>query len=160
MLAAIAIYMIAASSSALFAQTAPPPTPVPPPQPAASAQPPTAAQPQDYRAKQILGTKVNIQGNIAIGTVDDIVFGDDGRVEYLLVLNDGKYVSVPWKAATFNFANQLATVDITQEQFRLIPTFTPRLFPRFFAPEYRVQTYKYYGLTPERREERREERRR
>jgi PRC-barrel domain len=159
--AAVATWTFAAVSSTLLAQTPPaPPTPVPPPQPGATAQPPATAQAQDYRAKQILGTKVNIQGNIAIGTVDDIVFADNGQIEYLLVLNDGKYVSVPWTAATFNFANQLATVNITQEQYRLIPTFTPRLFPRFYAPEYRVQTYKYYGLTPERREERREERRR
>jgi PRC-barrel domain len=163
MLAAIAMWSIVGSSSALLAQVAPPrvpPTPVPPAQPPATAQPAATAQPQDYRAKQILGTKVNIQGNIAIGTVDDIVFSDDGRIEYLLVLNDGKYVSVPWTAATFNFANQIATVNITQEQYRVIPTFTSRLLPRFYAPEYRVQTYKYYGLTPgqERRVERREER--
>jgi hypothetical protein len=103
----------------------------------------------EYRAKQILGTKVLIKGNIAIGTVDDIVFSDDGRVEYLLVLNDGKLVSVPWKAAKFNFDQRTAMVNVTQEQFGLIPRFGLGLFPRFFAPTYRVQTYKYYGMTPE-----------
>jgi hypothetical protein len=31
-----------------------------------------------YRAKQVLGTKILIQGDTAIGTVDDIVFDDAG----------------------------------------------------------------------------------
>jgi hypothetical protein len=151
-MAAVAIWAVAGSPTPVVAQAAP----VPPPTPA-----PATAQPQqEYRAKQILGTKVHIQGNIAIGTVDDIVFADDGQLEYLLVLNDGKYVSLPWRAATFNFTDQTAAVNITQEQYRVIPTFGLRAYPRFFAPEYRVEIYKYYGLTPhERRVERREERR-
>src|SRR5437879_5245766 len=50
--------------------------------------------PQARRAKLILGSKVSIRGDIAIGTVDDIVFGDDGYIDYLVVLNEGKYVTV------------------------------------------------------------------
>jgi PRC-barrel domain len=139
-LAAIAVTTIALMPSIATAQAPPVPKPVPV-SPAQTAK--------EYRVKQVLGTKVHIQGNISIGTVDDIVFGDDGRIEYLLVLNDGKYVSVPWKAATFNFDKQMAVVNITQEQYRVIPNFGLGLFPRFLAPTYRVETYKYYGLTPE-----------
>jgi hypothetical protein len=115
---------------------------------------PTGAQ--EYRAKRILGTGVQIEGNIAIGTVDDIVFRDDGVVEYLVVLNEGKLISVPWEAAKFNFEKKIASVSITREQYKLIPTFTVETYPRFFTPEYQIQTYKYYGLTPaqERRLER------
>jgi hypothetical protein len=155
-MAAIAIWAVAGSPTPVVAQSAP----VPPPTPAPATAQPQAQPLQDYRAKQVLGTKVHIQGNIAIGTVDDIVFADDGQIEYLLVLNDGKYVSVPWRAATFNFANQSALINITQTQYQAIPTFGVQAYPRFFAPEYRTQTYKFYGLTPhERRVERREERR-
>jgi len=139
-LAAVAVTAIAVVPSMVTAQAPPVPKPVPAP---------PAQAPKEYRVKQVLGTKVHIQGNIAIGTVDDIVFGDDGRIEYLLVLNDGKYVSVPWKAATFNFDQQMAVVNITQEQYRVIPNFGLGLFPRFLAPTYRVETYRYYGLTPE-----------
>jgi hypothetical protein len=123
---------------------------------ALQAQPPQGGPPE-YRAKQILGTAVHIQGNIGIGKVEDIVFGDDGLVEYLVVLNEGKLISVPWEAAKFNFEKRIATVNITRDQYQAIPTFTVETYPRFFTPEFQVQTYKYYGLTPaqERRIERR-----
>jgi hypothetical protein len=121
---------------------------------------PAPATADAFRAKLILGSKVSIEGNLAIGKVDDIVFGDDGYVEYLIVENEGKLVTVPWEAAKFNFQQRLATVSITEEQFRLVPTYTVDKYPAFTAPAYRTDVYRYYGLTPrERRVERRIDRR-
>lgn len=115
---------------------------------------------REYRVKQVLGTKVHIQGDLAIGTVDDIVFDDSGYIEYLIVLNEGKLVTVPWEAAKFNFENRTATVNITREQYRVIPTYTVERYPTFYSPAYRVEIYKHYGLTPrqERRIDRKETR--
>jgi hypothetical protein len=104
--------------------------------------------PQAYRVKNILGTKVSIQGDVSIGTVDDIVFTDDGYVEYLIVNNDGKLRTIPWAAAKFNFEQRTATVNITQSQFQSVPTYTPDRYPVFFSPNYRGEVYRYYGLTP------------
>ena len=67
--------------------------------------------------KQVLGPKVSIENNVAIGTVDDLVFDDYGRVEYLIVQNEGKLVTVPWEAAKFNFEQRTAVVNITPQQF-------------------------------------------
>ena len=67
--------------------------------------------------KQVLGSKVSIENNVAIGTVDDLVFDDYGRVEYLIVQNEGKLVTVPWEAAKFNFEQRTAVVNITPQQF-------------------------------------------
>ncbi len=117
------------------------------------------AQPVARRAKTVLGSKVHIQGDVAIGTVDDIVFNDDGHIEYLVVLNEGKLVAMPWEAAKFNFDNRVAVVNITQARYKEIPTFTVQTYPNFYEPTYRTQIYKYYGVTPravERRIERRE----
>lgn len=107
----------------------------------------TIAQ-KEYRVKQVLGTKVHIQGDLAIGIVDDIVFDDSGYIEFLIVLNEGKLVTVPWEAAKFNFENRTATLSLTREQFRVIPTYTVERYPAYFAPNYRVEIYKHYGLTP------------
>lgn len=104
--------------------------------------------PQEYRVKNILGTKVSIQGDISIGTVDDIVFSDDGYVEYLIVNNEGQMRTVPWAAAKFNFERKTATVNITQSQYQSVPTFTADRYPTFFAPAYRQEIYRFYGLTP------------
>lgn len=121
----------------------------------AAAQPPVAAQPVPgtvpaaYRAKDVIGTRVSIQNNTAVGTVDDIVFSAGGDVEYLIVAApDGKLTSVPWTAATFNPAQRTAVVDITPERYRAIPTFTVTTYPQFFTPTYRTEVYRHYGLTP------------
>jgi len=113
--------------------------------------------PQEFRAKNILGTKVSIQGDISIGTVDDIVFSDEGYVEYLIVNNDNQLRTIPWQAAKFNFERRTATINITQTQWQTVPTYTPDRYPTFFAPAYRQETYRFFGLTP--REIRRMDRR-
>ena len=141
----------------ILAQTAPPPPPTPPKpvdptRPGAAetrpAAPATEGSVQAHRAKDVLGTKVSITGGLSIGTVDDIVFSDAGQVEYLIVANEGKLVTVPWEAAKFDFGKKVATVNITQEQFRVIPTYTVREYPVFFEPEYRTRAYGWYGLRP------------
>jgi sporulation protein YlmC with PRC-barrel domain len=101
-----------------------------------------------FRAKQVLGAKIMIQNNTAIGTVDDIVFDDAGNLEYLIVVNEGKMVTVPWEAAKFDVKSQSAVVNITPEVYKTIPTFTATTYPEFFVPTYRTTTYKYYGITP------------
>ena len=117
-------------------------------------------QPHTYKVKSVLGSRVSITGGVAIGTVDDIIFDDDGYIDYLVVLNEGKYVVVPWQAAKFNFEQRSATVNITQQQFQQVPTFTTQTWPTFDA-NYRTRIYGYYGVTPgqDRRIERRIERR-
>ena len=120
------------------------------------AQPPVRVQPTDdkaqthttFRAKQILGTKIMIQNNTSVGTVDDIVFDDAGNLEYLIVAHDGKMVTVPWEAAKFDVQSQSAVVNITPEVYKTLPTYTPTTYPEFFVPTYRTTTYKYFGLTP------------
>lgn len=132
-------------------------TPVQPPPPAKAQPPGSSAAPVTYRAKQVIGAKVNIQGNVSIGTVDDIVFDDAGNLEYLIVANDGKLVTVPWEAAKFNFDQRTALVNLTADQYKAIPTYTTTTYPEFYSPVYRTQVYRYYGITP--RELRRLERR-
>ena len=132
-----------------------PPQPPPPPRGAdpvpvrpGTSPAPAADSVQAYRVKDVLGTKVSIKGDLSIGTVDDIVFSDNGQVEYLVVANDGKLVTVPWEAAKFDFGKRAATLNITPEQFRAIPTYTAREYPTYFEPEYRTRVYGWYGLRP------------
>ena len=127
-------------------QTAPP-RPAEPVRPGAT-RAPAEGSAQAYRVKDVLGTKVSLKGDVSIGTVDDIVFSDSGQVEYLIVANDGKLVTVPWEAAKFDFGKRTATLNISQEQYREIPTYTVREYPAYFEPEYRTRVYRYYGLTP------------
>ena len=107
-----------------------------------------APQAASYRAKEVLGAKVQIEGERSVGTIDDIVLDDNGNVDYLIVLTaDKELVSVPWDAAVFQPKQRVAKINITQEKFEQVPTYTTEKYPTF-TPEYRTQTYKYYGLTP------------
>jgi hypothetical protein len=68
--------------------------------------------------------------------------------EYVIVNKDNKLVTVPWSAVKFNFEKQTATLDITQQQYQVIPTFTVQTYPSFFDNTYRTKVYSWYGLTP------------
>ena len=111
----------------------------------------TAVNPH-YRVKEILGTTVLISGNTSVGVVDDIVLDAAGNVDYLIVTTPEKrLVTVPWSAALLDLKKRSASIDITPERYRVIPTYTVDQYPTFSAPAYRTQMDQYYGMTPERR---------
>jgi len=114
---------------------------------ALAADPPAVAS-GHYRAKQMLGMKILISGDTAIGTVDDIVFDAAGNLEYLVVENGNKLVTVPFEAAKFDLEKKVGVLTLTSDQYKTIPTYTTTTYPTFYAPTYRTEVYKYYGLTP------------
>lgn len=154
----VAVVFLAAAA-AVGAQQPPPAQP--PARPGIAprvAQPPgSPVQTPVFRAKQVLGSKVFIQGDVNIGTVEDLVFDDAGNLEYMIVANAGQLVTVPWEAAKFNFEQRTATLSITADQYKAIPTYTTTTYPEFWAPAYRTEVYQTFGLRP--RELRRLERR-
>jgi len=136
---ALAAFLLTASAA-----TAQQPLPQPVP-----GQPQPAATGKTYRVKQILGTKIALKGDAtAVGVVDDLVFDDGGNLEYLIVDNGGKLYTVPFDAASFDLERKIAVLPITAEQYKVIPTFTTTTYPTFYAPAYRTDVYKVYGLTP------------
>ena len=109
---------------------------------------PAPAPARHYRAKQLLGAAVSIEGDASVGTVDDIVLDNQGNVDYLIVGNDeGKLVTVPWDATQFSAEKRTARVRIAPKRFREIPTYSVQEYPLFSTPNYREQVYQYYGLT-------------
>lgn len=132
-----------------------PPRPVQPPLPPVQVRPADPVRPVEkeaaiptFRAKQVLGTKVMLTGEATAGTVEDLVFDDAGNLEYVIVDNSGKLVTVPWEAVKFDVEKKTAVLTLTEEKFKVIPTFTPTTYPDFYAPTYRTEVYKVYGLTP------------
>lgn len=155
--------VLALTAGATAFGQAPPPRPVDPP-PAVQVRPAEPVRPAEkevttptFRAKQVLGTKVQITGEKEIGTVEDLVFDDAGNLEYMIVDNGGKLITVPWEAARFNVEKKVAVLSITADQYKVIPTYTTTTYPSFYTPTYRTEVYKYYDLKP--RELRRLERR-
>ncbi|MFL5329044.1 MAG: PRC-barrel domain-containing protein [Gemmataceae bacterium] len=139
-------------------------------QPVYQGQAPAAPPQVARRMKQVIGGKVSIQGGVSIGTVDDIIFNDDGCIDYVVVINEGRYVVMPWTAAKFNFEDRTATVNVTQERWREVPTFTAQTYPtiNYYEPAFVQRVYGYYGVQvpvrhdvrTDRRGDRRDDRRR
>jgi len=119
---------------------------------------PTTTTTSSFRAKQVLGTRILIQDDTQVGTVEDMVSDRAGNLDYLVVsTGDSKLVTVPWDAATFDPEKKTAKLNVTQEVWKSVPTYTATTYPQFYTPTYRTDIYKVYGLTP--RELRRIERR-
>lgn len=64
---------------------------------------PVAARTTAYRSDDLLGSEVRTPGNVALGSVDDIVMGPEGgKIAYLVVARGGvfgigeRHVAVPW----------------------------------------------------------------
>ena len=114
----------------------------------AAAAEPVVTSGKQFRAKQVIGTKILIKGDTAIGTVDDLVFDDAGNLDYMIVASEGKLVTVPFEAAKFDLEKRTASVTLTEEQYKAIPTYTTTTYPTYYAPTYRTEVYRYYGLSP------------
>jgi len=103
----------------------------------------------NYRVKQLLGTQIMIQNNTRVGTVEDLVSDDAGNLDYLIVsTGDNKLVTVPWDGAKFDADKKTAMVNVTQDVWTAVPTYTTTTYPQFYSPTYRTDIYKAYGLTP------------
>ena len=148
--AALAVSLSLTTGSA-FAQTPPPGT-----APAARPTTTTADGRAAYRTRDLLGSKVSIAGGTAVGVVEDIVLSDEGVVDYLVVANDGRLTSVPWQVVKYTPADRAVVVNVPVERWRTVPTYTMTTYPNYYAPTYRADVYRFYGLTPgqERRLER------
>src|SRR5439155_15936693 len=55
------------------------------------------------RTSVVIGATVSIENNVSAGKVEDLVINDNGCIDYMVVLNEDKYVLVPWTAATIDF---------------------------------------------------------
>ncbi len=100
------------------------------------------------RAKSILGAKVHLEGNTSVGTIEDIIFDEEGVIDYLIVSEGGKMVTVPWEAAKIDYEKRSAIIQITPESYRKIPTYTTAKYPEFYTPRYQTEIYSYYNLKP------------
>jgi len=114
------------------------------------------------RISTLIGASVHVQNNLSVGKIDDLVINENGCIDYLVVLNEDKYVLVPWVSARVDFEQRTVAVEIAREKFREVPTFTRERWPDLQDRVYVEKLRTYYGVTPgrERRIERRDDRKR
>jgi PRC-barrel domain len=122
-----------------------------------------------HKGSVLTGATVVVQDGATIGRVEDFVISDGGCIDYVVVSYDGKFVLVPWGAATWS-ADRTVRVNVTREKFREVPTFTRDQWPNLQDTQYVQRVRTVFGVTEsrygdpnrrplDRREDRRDERR-
>jgi hypothetical protein len=113
-----------------------------------------------HRASELLGARVFLAHNAPAGIIQDLVFTDDGRIDYLAVAFEGQYILVPWDVPRVSYESRSVFIDIPLVRFREIPRFTHDRWPKVHDLQYRERIHKFYGEGPshEHRGEWREER--
>lgn len=76
------------------------------------------------RSSVFIGAPVSLSGGASLGTVQEIVFGDGGCVDYVIVNYDNRLVPVPWAAGSFRATDRAFLLTIEESQLTLLPTFT------------------------------------
>src|SRR5262245_2953119 len=80
------------------------------------------------RISTIVGGNVEFAAGGSIGTIEDIVVSDSGCIEFIVVSYGNRFVPIPWTVATVNFGDRIVRVDITEEHFKEVPTFSKNEF--------------------------------
>lgn len=90
---------------------------------------------QVRRASAIIGSTVQLSQGGAFGKVEDIVFNEDGCVEYLVVGHEQQYIALPYTVTQVNIQQHVVVVNAPREtvvQLTVprdqLPTFSDRTF--------------------------------
>jgi hypothetical protein len=88
----------------------------------------TSSSREVRRLSLVIGGGVRIAKGVSVGKIEDVVLNDQGCIDYLVVVQGDKYVAIPWTVATVNYGERIVTVDITEQRFAEVPTFTRNEF--------------------------------
>lgn len=91
------------------------------------------AHSQSFGQVQLLSDLLNwnivLQNNNSAGQITDFVIGPQGNVLWAVGTLGGQNFVIPFSAINFNTALQTAQLNITPDQFAMLPLFTGRRFP-------------------------------
>jgi hypothetical protein len=71
----------------------------------------------------MMGSNVTLSDGSTAGRIDDLVYGDNGMIDYAVLGNNGTFTAVPWTGLFFDASNRVANLPLTRDQFATIPTF-------------------------------------
>ena len=133
------------------------------PRPATNGTVRETARSQGIRVRDMLGVGVAVQDGQAVGSVYDMIVNNQGMIEYVLVNEGGKLVSVPWRAVQIDVTpgagadavdpaarprNRLSIRGMTADRYRTAPRFTAEAYPDFYSPDYNTEATQFYNLRP------------
>ena len=82
---------------------------------------------------------------MSVGKIEDVVLNDDGCIDYVIVVYRDKYVAIPWSVATVDYGERIVTVDITEQRFAEVPTFTRTEFSVLTTTDFAQKVHTAFG---------------
>ncbi len=107
------------------------------------------------RVSQITGMNVTDGQNHKLGSVNDMIVNQDGRIVYVILSHGGflgigdKLVPIPWNTLRANGAvdadKYALVIDMTKEQIEQAPNFESKTWPNFGDSEWGTRISNYFN---------------
>jgi hypothetical protein len=97
------------------------------------------------RLSLVIGGAVRIANGVSVGKIEDVVLNDRGCIDYVVVVYHDNYVAIPWSVVTVDYGERIVTVDITEQRFAEVPTFTRTEFSVLTTSEFTQKVHSAFG---------------
>jgi uncharacterized protein YrrD len=103
------------------------------------------------RASEFMGKDVNDQSGENFGTVEDVVFDNQGTIKYIILSRGGvagigaDLVPIPFKAEKFSFQEDTIILSMDQQQLEKAPSFSSGEWDELSRQEFQQRVHGYYG---------------
>jgi hypothetical protein len=105
-----------------------------------------------HRATKIVGMIAQDSQRRYLGRVDDLVFGEDGNILYVVVARGevlgmgGRLIPIPWSAATVDPDREgIVSFNVSQDRLANAPSFFKGEWDNFASSEFKEKIHAYYG---------------
>jgi len=102
------------------------------------------------RASFLMKSRVMLSGDAAAGQVVDFILNDHGCIDYVVLSHQEKFFLVPFSVVHVDFHQHVIRLDITQERFRQIPTFTQNEWSTVAEGRFRTRVDSFFGVSTQR----------
>ncbi len=104
-----------------------------------------------HKVSDLMGQKVVDQNGQELGSVDNMIVGNNGQVQYIILSRGGvlgvggTLVPVPWDAANLRTQGDQLVASISKQKLDSAPTFSGDNWAQISQPGYEQQLNSYYG---------------
>lgn len=103
-----------------------------------------------FRVSQVMNHEVENPDGAVIGTIEDMIAGKDGRIDYVILGHGGllgigeRLIPIPWKAVKSLPDEDTLLVNISIKSLEKAPNFEPKKWPDYTKPDWDTEIRQYY----------------
>jgi uncharacterized protein YrrD len=99
------------------------------------------------RINAVLGQTIKSREGEELGEVKDIIFSNDGTINYIILSKGGgddSLVPIPWQTENINVRENNIILSMNKEQMEDAPSFTTEEWERFAEQDFQNEVHGYY----------------